>query len=481
VQALRERGAEPYPPHVERTHTCAEAVALFAGSDAAEGADGAPAPAMTVAGRISGGIREMGRSTFLHIEDGSGRLQLYAQRNRLGDERYADFVRFIDPGDFLQATGTLMRTRSGEVTLALDDWRIIAKAINAPPEKYHGLTDQETRYRRRYLDLMANPEVRAVFVTRARVITAMRRFLDSRGFLEVETPTLQPLYGGAAARPFVTHHNALDRTLYLRIADELYLKRLLVGGYERVYEICKDFRNEGIDWQHNPEFTMMELYQAYADYRDIMVLVEEMIAAIAREVTGGLTVAYQGQGIDLTPPWRRLSLREAIREACGIDYEAHPTAETLLAAARAAGADVPTGTVRPRIIDELLKTFVRRSLIQPTFLLDYPVDLSPLAKRKPGTPDTVERFQPFVGGLELGNAYSELNDPVDQLARFQQQLADRAAGDEEAMPLDEDFVTALLHGMPPTGGLGIGIDRLTMLFTDQTSIRDVILFPQLRS
>jgi lysyl-tRNA synthetase, class II len=472
VRDLRARGIEPYPAHVERTHTSAEAIERF---------DALAERTLTVTGRIVGSIRDMGKSTFCHIEDGAGRLQLYAQRNRLGDDAYRAFLRDIDPGDFVQATGTLMRTRTGEVTLALDAVRLIAKAINAPPEKYHGLTDIETRYRRRYLDLLANPEVRRAFVTRARIITAMRRFLDGRGFLEVETPTLQPLYGGAAARPFVTHHHALDRTLYLRIADELYLKRLLVGGYERVYEICKDFRNEGIDTRHNPEFTMMELYQAYADYRDIMALAEEMIATIAREVLGGATLTYQGQAIDLTPPWPRLPLRQAILEASGIDYAAHPEADTLLAAARAAGADVPTGTVRPRIIDELLKTFVRPRLIQPTFLIDYPVDLSPLAKRTPDDPETVERFQIFIGGLELGNAFSELNDPIDQLARFMQQMADRAAGDEDAMPLDEDFVTALLHGMPPTGGLGIGIDRLAMLFTDQVSIRDVILFPQMRT
>lgn len=472
VRALRARGEEPYPAHVARTHTCAEAVARFA--ELGE-------QPITVTGRIVGGIRELGKSTFLHIEDGSGRLQLYAQRNRLGDDAYRNFQHDLDPGDFVEATGTLMRTRTGEVTLGLDRIRVITKAINPPPEKYHGLTDVETRYRRRYLDLLANPEVRRIFVARATIITAMRRFLDERGFLEVETPTLQPLYGGAAARPFVTYHHALDRTLYLRIADELYLKRLLVGGYEKVYEICKDFRNEGIDRNHNPEFTMMELYQAYADYRDIMALTEEMIVAIARALNGSLQLTYQGNPIDLTPPWRRLSLRDAVREATGIDYEAHPEAESLLAAARAAGADVPAGTVRPRIIDELLKTFVRPRLIQPTFLIDYPVDLSPLAKRKPDQPDTAERFQVFIGGLELGNAFSELNDPIDQLVRFMQQQADRAAGDEEAMPLDEDFVTALLHGMPPTGGLGIGVDRLTMLFTDQASIRDVILFPQLRT
>lgn len=472
VRELRALGQEPYPPHVERSHSCARAVAEYTALTDRS---------ITVTGRIVGGIREMGKSTFFHIEDGSGRLQLYAQRNRLGDERYSNLLHLIDSADFLQATGTLMTTRTGEVTLALDDWRIIAKAINPPPDKWAGLTDVELRYRRRYVDLLANTAVRQVFVIRAKIITAMRRFLDERGFLEVETPTLQPLYGGAAARPFITQHNALDRTLYLRIADELYLKRLLVGGFERVYEICKDFRNEGIDTRHNPEFTMMELYQAYADYRDIMVLVEEMIAFIGQEALGSLTITYQEQAIDLTPPWRRLSLRDAIREACGIDYDEHPTADTLLVAARAAGADIPSDTVRPRIIDELLKTFVRPRLIQPTFLYDYPVDLSPLAKRKPDQPETVERFQAFAGGIELGNAYSELNDPVDQLQRFLDQVADRAAGDEEAMPLDEDYVTALLHGMPPTGGLGVGIDRLTMLLTDQVSIRDVILFPQLRS
>ena len=471
AKAMRARGVEPYPGHLTRTHTCAEAVARF--EELGE-------TRITVTGRVVGGIRDMGKSTFLHIEDGAGRLQLYAQRNRLGDDAYENFRHETDPGDFIQATGALMKTRTGEVTLALDEVRMLAKAINAPPEKYHGLTDVETRYRRRYVDLMANPEVRQVFVTRARVITTMRRFLDDENFLEVETPVLQPLYGGAAARPFTTYHNALDRTLYLRIADELYLKRLLVGGYERVYEISKDFRNEGVDTRHNPEFTMMELYQAYADYRDIMDLTERMLVTIARAV-GDLQITYQGHAIDLTPPWPRVSLRQAILDATGIDYAAHPQAGTLLEAARAAGADVPTGSVRARIIDELLKTFVRPALIQPTFLIDYPLDLSPLAKRTPHDPDTVERFQVFIGGLELGNAFTELNDPVDQLQRFMLQAQDRAAGDEEAMPLDEDFITALLYGMPPTGGLGIGIDRLTMVFTDQASIRDVILFPQLRS
>jgi lysyl-tRNA synthetase, class II len=479
VRELRALGIDPYPVRCERTHTSREARERYETLEAGF-VDGRDTEEVTIVGRVVG-FREMGKATFVHLEDGHGRLQVYVRSNIIGEEEYARFVRFIDLGDFLQARGSLFRTRTGEITIEAQGWTLLAKAVTPPPEKWHGLTDTELRYRQRYADLLSNPEVRDIFVTRAKIISSLRRFLDGHGFLEVETPTLQPVYGGAAARPFTTHHNALDQTLYLRIADELYLKRLLVGGYERVYEICKDFRNEGVDTRHNPEFTQLEFYMAYADYRDVMQLAEEMIVTAAREALGTTLITYDGQEIDLSPPWRRLSLSEAVFEATGIDYEKVRDQQELYMLAKERGADVAPTTVWPRIVDELMKTFVRPNLIQPTFLVDYPVELSPLAKRSPESPATVERFQVMIGGLELCNAYTELNDPMDQLQRFKEQALDRAAGDEDAMPIDEDYVQALMYGMPPTGGFGIGIDRLTMLFTDKQSIREVILFPAMRT
>ncbi len=479
VDQLREQGADPYPPRAHRTHTTVEALTRFEGIEAS--LDGGEDPEqITVAGRIVS-RRHQGKTIFAHIRDGHGELQLYLRRDEVGDEPFAAFLKLYDLGDFVQATGCLFRTRMGEISLRVSAFAILTKALNAPPEKWHGLTDVETRYRQRYVDLLANAEVRRVFEIRSRTITALRRFLDARGYLEVETPVLQPLYGGAAARPFTTHHNALDQIFYLRIADELYLKRLLVGGYERVYEISKDFRNEGIDRNHSPEFTMLEFYEAFADYETIMEVTEELLVQTTTEVLGAPRLTFNGNEIDLTPPWPRLTLREAIRDASGVDYAAHPEQADLLVAARAAGADIPSDTVWPRIVDELLKQFVRPKLIRPTFLIDYPVALSPLAKRKPGDPSHVERFQLYIGGGELANAFTELNDPLDQLARFQEQQQDREAGDEEAMPIDTDFVNALMYGMPPTGGIGIGIDRLVMLLADQPSIRDVILFPAMRN
>jgi lysyl-tRNA synthetase class 2 len=479
VRSMRDVGIEPYPPNSERTHTSAEAVSRFEGVEATL-TDGRDTEQVTVVGRVVG-FRDMGKSTFVHIEDGHGRIQLYLRANVIGAEAYDAATHRIDLGDFVQASGQLFRTRTGEVTVEVAHWSMLSKAITPPPEKWHGLTDVEQRYRQRYADLMSNPEVRAIFVTRAKIISAMRRFLDSEGFLEVETPTLQPIYGGAAARPFTTHHNALDQTLYLRIADELYLKRLIVGGYERVYEICKDFRNEGVDTRHNPEFTQLEFYMAYADYNDVMDLAERMLSSVTHEVLGTTTITWEGHEIDLAPPWRRLSMAEAVFEATGIDYEKVRDQAELYRLAKDAGADVEPTTVWPRIVDELMKTFVRPKLIQPTFLIDYPVELSPLAKRSPERSGTVERFQVMIGGVELGNAYSELNDPMDQLERFLEQARDRTAGDEEAMPIDEDYVQALMYGMPPTGGYGMGIDRFTMLLTDQQSIREVILFPAMRT
>ncbi len=479
AEELRGEGIEPYPPRSHRTATTAAALAHFAHVEPTlEGEH--DTTEMVVAGRVTS-VRNMGKSIFAHVRDGDGSLQIYLRRGNLSDEAFDRFRRMIDLGDFIEARGSLFRTRTGEVSLQATEFELLSKAINPPPEKWHGLTDIETRYRQRYADLIANDDVRRIFVIRSAILREMRRFLDGEGFLEVETPTLQPLYGGAAARPFTTHYHALDQEFYLRIADELYLKRLLVGGFERVYEICKDFRNEGIDGRHSPEFTMVEFYVAYADYTHVMDICERMISTIAQEALGTQTIVWNEQEIDLTPPWRRITLRQALIDATGIDFLETSDQAEMYRRAKAAGADVEPTTVWPRIVDELMKTFVRPTLIEPTFLIDYPVELSPLAKRSPDDPRLVERFQPFIAGLEMGNAYTELNDPMDQLQRFMEQARDREAGDADAMMIDLDYVNALMYGMPPTGGFGLGIDRLTMLFTNQQNIREVILFPHLRS
>lgn len=477
----REAGLDPYTPRVKRTHTAADAIAAFkeAEANAAEGAEIALEP-VTVVGRLVS-RRDMGKSLFAHVRDGSGEIQLYLRKQELGDEAFERFVRLVDLGDFVEATGAPFRTKTGEVSIRVSDYRLLTKALNAPPEKWHGLQDIETRYRQRYADLISNAEVRDVFTMRSKIVSSIRRHLDEQGFLEVETPVLQPLYGGAAARPFTTHHNSLDQTFYLRIADELYLKRVIVGGFERVYEIAKDFRNEGIDRNHSPEFTMLEWYEAFADYRATMERAERLLVAVATDIYGEPSIPYKETRIELKLPFRRVPLRQAILDASGVDYVALPDQDELLAAARKAGADIPTGTVWPRIVDEMLKQFVRPYLVEPTILIDYPVELSPLAKRKPDDPTHVERFQIYIGGAEIANAFTELNDPMDQLARFLDQARDRAAGDEEAMPIDLDFVNALMYGMPPTSGIGIGIDRLTALFTNQPTLRDVILFPAMRN
>jgi lysyl-tRNA synthetase class 2 len=472
LEHLRAQGIDPYPARCERTHTAAQALAAFR--------DGEPSEPMSLVGRIVS-IRDMGRATFAHITDGSGRIQIYLRHNVLDPQRYDQFQHDFDIGDFIGVSGTIFRTRTGEITLEVRDFRMLAKAVRPLPEKWHGLKDVETRYRQRYLDLLANDEVRRIFLVRSHIVTAMRRFLDKHGFLEVETPILQPLYGGAAANPFETYHQAIDRKLYLRIADELYLKRLIIGGFERVYEIGKDFRNEGISTKHNPEFTQMECYQVYADYNDVMRLVEDMVAFIAQEVSGTTRITYQGNEIELAPPWRRLPLRQVILDKTGVDIDAHLTLRELQRRVDELGLKVEPQPTWGKLVDELLSEFVEPTLIQPAFVTDYPLELSPLAKKRPDNPHYVERFEPFVGGLELGNAFSELNDPLDQRERFEAQAAARTRGDEEAHPLDEDFIAALEYGMPPTGGLGIGIDRLVMLLTDQTSIREVILFPQLRT
>jgi lysyl-tRNA synthetase class 2 len=470
VHRLRQHGIEPYPHRFRRSHTAAEALEAF------QRLQGDP---VTVAGRLRS-IRIMGKASFAHIADGSGRIQLHFRHDLLGDERYEFVRRYLDLGDIVGATGPLFRTKTGEVTVEVRDFAMLAKAINPPPEKWHGLTDIEKRYRQRYVDLMVNENSRRVFLTRTQLVRAIRSFLDAEGFMEVETPILQPIYGGAVARPFVTHHHALDQQLYLRIADELYLKRLIVGGFEKVYEIGKDFRNEGISTQHNPEFTMLELYQAYADYNDIMDLVERLISTVSQQVMGTLRVTYQGRELNFTPPWPRVTLRELVERYSGIDYTRYPDADSLREAALKAGAEVPPGAHRGKIVDALMKRFVEDHLSGPIFVVDYPVELSPLAKRKPEDPTHVERFETYMAGMEICNAFTELNDPLDQYERFLQQLEFRKAGDVEAHEMDEDFINALMYGMPPTGGLGIGIDRLTMVLTDQPSIRDVILFPHMR-
>jgi lysyl-tRNA synthetase class 2 len=485
LEELRAAGIDPYPPRAHPTHTAAQVRALLQEREGDH---------VTVAGRIVGGLRPMGKLAFVHLQDGSmpqaaeasaserrlnGRIQLSIQRPVVGEEGWALFRR-LHAGDFVEAAGTTFHTQRGEPSVRVERLTLLAKALRPLPEKFHGLEDTEARYRQRYLDLLVNEDTRRVFLLRSRLVGYMRRFLEARGFIEVETPILQPLYGGGAARPFITHFNVLDEDLYLRIALELYLKRLIIGGFDRVYEIGHNFRNEGFSRQHSPEYTMLEAYQAYADYTDMMELCETMIEGAARELLGTTRLTVAGREVDLAAPWPRVPLLDAIAEYSGVDVRAHPSQDELYAAAARAGVELPSATPRAKIVDELLKTFVEPRLIAPTHLIDYPVELSPLAKRKPGTDGLVERFESFIGGIEIANAFTELNDPIDQRARFLQQQDDRAHGDEEAHPSDEDFLLALEHGMPPAGGIGIGVDRVTMVFTGATNIRDVILFPHLR-
>lgn len=470
---MRAKGIEPYPLRFERTHSAQDALEHFDELSTSQ-------ETVRLAGRILT-IRKMGKAAFAHIEDASGRIQLYLRLNILGEEAFRNVIDLFDLGDIIGAEGILFRTRTGEETLEVRRIQMLAKALQNPPEKYHGLRDMETRLRRRYLDMAANSEVRQAFVVRSQVVREVRAFFDARDYLEVETPVLQPLYGGAFARPFVTHHNALDQDFYLRIATELYLKRCLIGGFERVYEIGRTFRNEGMDRDHNPEFTMLEAYQAYADYADMMSLLEHLYYEVALAVHGSPEVPYGDHVLDFTPPWQRIRLHEAIESATGIDIYAHPETDALLEQVQTQGIGMPERVTWATLVDELLAECVEPKLVQPTLLLDYPVALSPLAKRREDDPRLVERFEAFVGGLEIANAFSELNDPLDQRERFEEQVKERAAGDEEAQPLDEDFLMALEYGMPPTGGIGIGIDRMAMLFTNSASIRDVILFPPVRT
>ncbi len=487
VERLREQGVEPYPTRSERTHTSLEALRAY---EEAEAAGDSEAVTATLVGRLRS-MRPMGKITFAHIEDGDGRIQLFLRADDFGQDNLDTFNREFDLGDFVQASGEMFRTRTGEVTLRVKELHMLAKAITPLPAakdelvdgevvRHQTLSDPEARYRQRYADLAINPEVRRIFRTRTAVVRALQEFLDSQGFLEVETPILQPLYGGAAARPFTTHHNQLKQDLFLRISFELYLKRLLVGGFERVYEIGRDFRNEGVDRTHNPEFTQLEFYMAYADYQQVMELTEDMLAHVADRVLGGRTFTYQGTQISLQPPWQRIELNKAILEMSGIDIDRHPTTETLSKAMRDAGMQPDPKATRGKLVEGLLSDLVEPKLIQPTFIYNYPRDISPLAKSRPGNPQLVERFEGFIAGMELCNAFTELNDPLDQEARFLEMGRDYEVEDEERHPVDEDYLQAMRYGMPPNGGFGMGVDRLTMLLTDTPNIREVILFPHLR-
>jgi lysyl-tRNA synthetase class 2 len=483
LDALKERGIEPFAYSFGRSHSASEAVQLYTG-------EGDAGETVSVAGRIVA-LREMGKSAFAHLADRTGRIQVYFRLNTLGEETFS-LLGLLDLGDWIGVRGPLFRTRTGEVSIRVEEFSLLSKSLRPLPmgkeevdpttgerRVYSGFADREARYRQRYADLAVNPEVRDVFVTRAKVISAIRHFLDSRGFLEVETPVLQPIYGGASARPFVTHHNALDMALYLRIADELYLKRLIVGGMERVYEIGKDFRNEGIDRFHNPEFTMLEFYAAYLDYEDVMDLTEELLGSVVQNATGGAQVKFGEHVLDFSGPFTRHTMYDVLRDIGQVDVR-EMSDEELRNKARATGVEAVDTLGRGKLIDELFGALVEPHLIQPTFVTDYPLEMSPLAKPKRGAPELTERFELFAAGKEIANAYSELNDPIDQRERLETQSRLRSVGDEEAQIFDADYVRALEYGMPPTGGFGMGIDRLVMLLTNQPSIRDVILFPTLR-
>jgi len=469
LELLRQADIEPYADRYVRTHNALNILEHFEVLEDQE---------VSVAGRIMS-KRDQGKVIFVHIQDLSGRIQIYIRKDELGETLF-DLITKFDVGDIIGIEGKVFRTKRGEISIHARNVKLLSKAMRPLPEKFHGLTNVEIRYRKRYLDLVMNPDVRQVFVTRSKIIRYMREFLEEREFLEVETPTLHTIPGGAAARPFSTHHNALDIDLYLRIALELPLKRLIVGGFEKVFEIGRTFRNEGISIKHNPEFTMMELYQAYANFQDIMELTEEMIAHIVQKIHGTLEITYQDQLLQFQTPWRRLPMLDGILEYSGVDFRDIKTDEQARQVAQEKGLHVEVGASRGKIINEFFEEFVEPNLVQPTFITGHPVEISPLAKRNADQPEYTDRFEAFIFGRELANAFSELNDPIDQRQRFEAQAAERVKGDDEAHILDEDFVQALEYGLPPTGGLGIGIDRLVMLLTDSASIRDVILFPTMR-
>ncbi|UCH27689.1 MAG: lysine--tRNA ligase [Trueperaceae bacterium] len=477
LRSLEERGFEAYPFDFSASHSAAGLQEKYGGS---KPGDTYPDEAVTVAGRAMT-VRVMGKVTFATLQDATGRIQAYFQKGAL--EHY-NALKKIDLGDWLEVSGTLFVTRTGELTIEVTDFRLLVKSLRPLPDKFHGLTDKEQRYRQRHLDLMVNPEVKRAFILRSRAIAFIRRYLDDLGFVEVETPVLQSVPGGAEARPFLTHHNALDYDFHLRISLELYLKRLIIGGFDAVYEIGRNFRNEGISYKHNPEYTMLELYWAGRDYLDILELVEQMYSRLVLELTGSMTLSYQGQTLDFAPPWPRVDYSTELAKRAGIDFDLldeerlrawvadhHPSHE---------GEEPLQASPINHIFDKLYDLYLEPHLVQPTFVMDHPQAISPLAKKHRTRPGLVERFEPVAVGMELGNAFSELNDPIDQRQRFELQQQLREAGDEEAPPLDEDFLVALEFGMPPTGGLGLGIDRLAMLLADVPSIRDVILFPLLR-
>ena len=487
IEELRIEGIEPYPTRATRTHTSLEAISAFEQAEADE-----TEVTATLVGRLRS-ARNLGKISFAHIEDGYGRVQLFFRVNDIGKEKLDLFAKMFDLGDFIQAEGTMFRTRTGEVTLRVSDFKLLAKAVTPLPAakdetledgtvvRHAALEDSQLRARQRYADLAINEETRETFRKRAAITRSLREFLDERDFLEVETPILQPIYGGAAAKPFVTHHNQLKQNLFLRISFELYLKRLLVGNLERVYEIGRDFRNEGVSYKHNPEFTQLEFYWAYADYLQVMELTEQMVAFAAEKATGSTKVTYQGQEIDFTPPWNRLEMRQGLLDACGVDINECRDADSLSNALKEKNIEHPADMQRGKLIGWMVDEYLEAQMIQPTFLYNYPREISPLAKAIPGDPQTVERFEGFVAGMELCNAFTELNDPLDQEARFLEMGRDYDADDEEQHPMDEDYLRAMRYGMPPCGGFGMGVDRLAMLLTDKRNIREILLFPHLRA
>ncbi len=476
---IKELGLEAWPRKARRTHGIAQLVEVYGDAEAwpNEKLEGLAAKVSTM-GRLVA-IREMGKSVFAHIAENGERIQAFFRKDDLAEPGW-ELLKLLDMGDFVSVTGPLMRTKTGELSVRVKEIQFLSKAMLPLPEKWHGLQDKEQRYRQRYLDLISNEAVLKTFQTRSRIVSAVRRFMESRGYLEVETPMMQPIPGGATARPFITHHNALDMDLYLRIAPELYLKRLIVGGFEKVFEINRNFRNEGLSVRHNPEFTMMEMYEAGSDLRDMMTLTETLLNSVAREVMGSEELPWGDQVISYAMPFRRLTMKDAIAEYGAIDRHLLEDGASVRALARAAHIEDADSKTVGMLLGDLFEHHAERQLIQPTFITDYPIELSPLTKTLEGDDRFVDRFEMFIGGMELANAYSELNDPMDQLGRFQAQMAERESGNDEAMLLDQDFLTSLEHGLPPTGGEGIGIDRLVMLLTNSASIRDVILFPLMR-
>ena len=470
LKELQEQGKDPFKiTKYDRTHTSKQVKESY---DELEGKD------VTVAGRIMA-KRIMGKASFCTIQDSEGKIQSYVSINDLGEESYLAFKTY-DIGDIIGIKGFVFKTRTEEISVHAKEVVLLTKSLRPLPEKFHGLKDTELRYRQRYVDLIMNPEVKETFMIRSKIIKEIKNVLDKKGYVEVDTPILNTIAGGAAARPFITHHNTLDMDMYLRIANELYLKRLIVGGFDKVYELGRMFRNEGISIKHNPEFTNIELYSAYEDYNDMMDITEEIVSTVAQNVLGTTKITYQGTPIDLTPKWKRITMIEAIKEVTGVDFNSIETDEEAVNAAKGLGIEIDGILSRGNVINLVFEEKVEETLIQPTFIYDYPVEVSPLTKRKPSDPRLVERFEIFIGGREYGNAYSELNDPIDQYERFLEQAKQKAAGNEEANDMDEDFVQALEYGMPPTGGLGIGVDRLIMLLTDSASIRDVLLFPTMK-